>query len=198
MLFFKYGSAKIFEFDIKNHLKDYGKQMTTTDIKNLPSKQLCIICADVDNKGFDIYSHGIYSRMFRALLNGNLSITVKRIESKNFKKLEYPGVNPSDEANIRKAINDYLVLSTLVRKDTELFLTVYWRKVSDFLDALVNVKTSYETIVKHVDMAFDKEILKIFDNKASAMRLMNEYDKITKNAKRVQIIQHMEEFLKLS
>lgn len=196
-VFLKYGAAKVFDFDIKKNLQDYGKQLTSGDIKALPSNQLALICADVDAKGFDIYVYGIFNRLFRAMVSKSLHTQVKRIEQGTFKKTEYPGLSTSDESNVRKAITDYLTLSTLVAKDPDLFVTLYWRKVADMLDALVNVKASYDSIKSFAKLDIDSNVLQIFDNKNSAMRLNNEYDRLKGNAKKVQMDRHMEEFMNL-
>lgn len=197
-MYFKYGSAKIFVFDIGQQLSDYGKQLSSGDIKSLPSNELALICADVDAKGFDIYAFGIFNRLFRAMMTKSLSIQVKRIEQGRFKKTEYPGLSSADEGNIRKALTDYMTLATLVEKDADLFVTMYWRKVADMLDALVSVKASFETVKKYVTIDFGEDLLRIFDNKNSAMRLYNEHDRLKGNAKKVQMDRHMEEFLTLA
>lgn len=197
-VYLKYGSMKSFEFEVKGMMTIYGKQLTTTDMKNMPSNHMSLICADVDVKGFDVYIYGVYNRLFKALLKDNLVIAISRIEGGKFKKVEYAGLVASDDANIRRAVSDFFILSTLVKKDPDLFMTLYWRKVGNLLDSIVNTRASYEKILKHTKIGFGIEVLNIFKHKSSAMRLYNEHSRIINKAKKVQIDLHMQEFLALT
>lgn len=167
------------------------KKLEDEDFSNLKyvgKDEITINAFDNDKRGFEVYIHGVYSRMIRDLFKNKCQFQKETIEKGFMSKKEIPGLSDLDIKRIKKIVIESITLSTLYVKSPTVFSNLYVRKVGQILETLEKVSASYKEIEKYVDFHDNEDLLHIFRVRGYANRLLKETKSLS--------IQHPEKVMK--
>jgi len=196
-IYLKYNEITFLEFSKGEKLIPLDNQVDHTELKYLPKNEAMIICSDVDDKNFDIYVFGLYSRIIRGLLKSRIHIDIKKIEGSGFRKKEIPGLEKVDEIKVRKVLIDYMTVKILLKKDNQLFVGVYKRKVESILKTLLEINLTEKELEQFVHIKGLESYLDIFKKKTAISRIYNKYKAFDKRVDADQLVIHSESFVNL-
>lgn len=197
-LYIRYGKDEVYEFELGSMLRICEKKPASLTSTSLPAGHFSMLMSNSDKQGFDQYIYNLFSRIIKMFMGDHIHTTLTSVKSSMFRKIEIPGLSVRDDQRIRKAILDYMTLLYLWRKDEDLFLHVYRRRISPLLDTLSAIRISYENMMPFVEVDSNRWILTLFSHKGLINRMLNDFERIGESGKDSLIKVHGASFFALA
>lgn len=189
-IYLKYAEKYAYEFAPKQELRVSNRELPLSEIRALPFDVDCVICAEDDEKRFnlfDLYINRLYQRIFKIAFKGKIIFNDK----KNINKSK--AFTISDENTFKKLVNDYAALVFIIEKDNIFFKNFYKSRGKELLKELISFDKSYTDICENVTLSTVYDYKELFNNRELLKRLYLEIEK-----KPDKIEENMREFIVLA